>query len=325
MMISALVPMAFSHFIFYKIAFFAAIIMLTKIHYDQCPCCGSVAIGHCFDCVDYTVSKEMYEVWKCSNCTFQFTQNVPDSLHIGPYYQSDAYVSHSDTKQGVINRLYHFARTITLKTKLRLVQKSTQLKQGNLLDYGAGTGAFAHMATMAAWTVTGLEPDDTARQNALKTHGLSLEPSINLQQLPSASFDAITLWHVLEHVHDLNTTIEQFQRILKFSGRLLIAVPNYTSFDAHYYQQFWGAYDVPRHLYHFSPKAMQVLMEQNGFTIEKKYPMWFDSLYVSMLSEKYKKGKNSYLSALWIGILSNLKTLFSTDKCSSVIYVMKKK
>ena len=214
---------------------------------------------------------------------------------------------------------------ITLKSKLGFVKTSTQLKQGNLLDYGAGTGAFAHMASLAAWTVTGLEPDDTARQNALKTHGLALQPSANLPQLGSASFDAITLWHVLEHVHDLHATLEQFERILKSSGRLLIAVPNYTSDDADEYQQFWAAYDVPRHLYHFSPKAMQVLMEQKGFTIEKKYPMWFDSLYVSMLSEKYKRGGNNYLSALFTGIASNIKSLFKTDKCSSIIYVMKKR
>lgn len=308
-----------------KNTFFAALIMLTKINYSQCPSCGSVSIGHSMNCVDYTVSKETFEVWRCSNCTFQFTQNVPDALHIGPYYQSEDYVSHSDTKKGVINHLYHLARTITLKSKIRLVQKSTQLRCGNLLDYGAGIGAFANVANQAAWTITGLEPDDTARQKAFKNYGLSLQPSIVLQQLPAASFDAVTLWHVLEHVHDLHATLEQFDRILKPFGRLIIAVPNYTSYDAHNYQQCWAAYDVPRHLYHFSPKAMQVLMEQKGFIVENKYPMWFDSFYVSMLSEKYKTGKNNYLGALLTGVASNMRTLFNTDKCSSVIYVMRKK
>lgn len=299
--------------------------MDTIIHYAKCPVCGNKAISKGFECIDYTVSKEKFELWACGNCSFQFTQNVPDALHIGPYYQSADYVSHSDTKEGLINRLYHFARKITLQSKQKLVQKVTGMRHGAILDYGAGTGAFSNAMKEAAWTVTALEPDDTARENALRNYNLQLKPSTELQQLPLSSFDAITLWHVLEHVHDLHGTLQHFERILKPNGRLLIAVPNYTSYDAQHYHQFWAAYDVPRHLYHFSPRSMQVLMESKGFVVEKTYPMWFDSLYVSMLSEKYKKGQTRYCSALWIGLLSNMKALFSPAKCSSVIYVMRKK
>ncbi|HEX8677844.1 MAG TPA: class I SAM-dependent methyltransferase [Segetibacter sp.] len=299
--------------------------MDSKINYDHCPCCGSAAINKVFNCKDYTVSNEYFEIWKCETCNLRFTQNAPDEAAIGVYYQSAEYVSHSDTKKGLINRLYHYVRGFTLTTKLSFIKEVTRLKHGVLLDVGAGTGAFAFTMQQAGWKVTGLEPDGIARANALKNYKLQLEELSNLDQLNHDTFDAITLWHVLEHVHDLHGYVDKFFKILKPAGRLVIAVPNYTSFDAGFYKQYWAAYDVPRHLYHFSPKSMQILLEKKGFVVEAFKPMWFDSFYVSMLSEKYRHGKTYVLSAVWVGLLSNIKALFNAKRCSSVIYVVRKK
>jgi 2-polyprenyl-3-methyl-5-hydroxy-6-metoxy-1,4-benzoquinol methylase len=299
--------------------------MASKINYDQCICCGSAAITKVLECKDYTVSNEFFDVWQCNTCTFRFTQNVPDEESIGLYYQSAEYVSHSDTKKGLINRLYHYVRSFTLTTKLTLVKEVTGLKHGVLLDVGAGTGAFASTMQQAGWSVTGLEPDETARTNAFKNYKLRLGELGSLHNLESATFDAITMWHVLEHVHDLHGYLEKFIKILKPAGRLVIALPNYTSYDSNVYKQYWAAYDVPRHLYHFSPKSMKVLLEQKGFAVEDVKPMWFDSFYVSMLSEKYKNAKDSFISAGWTGLLSNMKAFFNHKKCSSVIYVVRKK
>ena len=299
--------------------------MVSKITYNKCMCCGSNAITKVFKCKDHTVSKEEFEIWECSNCTFRFTQNVPDEANISTYYQSAEYVSHSDTKQGFINRLYHIVRNHTLKSKQRLVQKVTKLKSGSVLDVGAGTGAFAHTMLQAGWKVTGLEPDATARANALLNYVLKLNELSVLHQLETNSFDAITMWHVLEHVHDLHGYLQTYLRILKSDGRLIIAVPNYTSYDAAVYKNYWAAYDVPRHLYHFSPASMQVLLQQKGFLLEAVKPMWFDSFYVSMLSEKYRNGKGNLLKAIWVGLVSNLKAVLHVGKCSSVIYIIRKK
>lgn len=299
--------------------------MSSKINYDHCLCCRSAAISKVFECKDYTVSNEGFEIWQCYTCTFRFTQNSPDETAMGAYYQSANYISHSDTKSGLVNRLYHQVRSFTLTTKLDLIRKVTRLKHGILLDVGSGTGAFAFTMQQAGWNVTGLEPDEIARANALKNYKLQLEKLSNLHNLHDDTFDVITLWHVLEHVHDLQGYLEKFFKILKPTGRLVIAVPNYTSYDAGFYKQYWAAYDVPRHLYHFSPKSMHVLLAQKGFEIEAVKPMWFDSFYVSMLSEKYKHGKDRFTSALWVGLVSNIKALFNKKRCSSVIYVVKKK
>ena len=299
--------------------------MGSNINYDHCVCCGSVVISKVFSCKDYTVSQQLFEVWQCGNCSFRFTQDVPDAENIAPYYQSNDYVSHSDTKQGLINRLYHIVRNYTLTTKGRLVANVTGLKHGVILDVGAGTGAFAHTMQSAGWNVTGLEPDATARANALSNYHLQLQDQSAFATLGQNTFDAITMWHVLEHVHDLHGYFEKFMEILKPAGRLIIAVPNYTSSDAQAYKQYWAAYDVPRHLYHFSPKSMETLLDRKGFALEKIRPMWFDSFYVSILSEKYKKGTNNYISAFFAGFISNIKAVFNVRRCSSVIYIIRKK
>jgi SAM-dependent methyltransferase len=299
--------------------------MSATIHYTQCPVCGSTAIAPLLSAKDNTVSHELFAIWQCSSCTHRFTQDIPDEGNIGRYYKSDDYISHSNTRKGLVNKLYLFIRKVTLKAKQQLVSKTTGLKQGALLDVGAGTGAFALQMQQAGWQVTGLEPDGDARRNAQDLHNIELLPTEQLFQLPAAGFDAITLWHVLEHVQQLHDYMARFNDLLRKDGVLLIAVPNYTSLDAGIYKEHWAAYDVPRHLYHFSPGSMQALAQRHGFAIDQYIPMWFDSFYISMLSEQYKTGSIRYLQAFVNGLRSNLKAYGKPQRYSSVIYVLKKK
>ena len=247
---------------------------------------------------------------------------MPDKNEIEKYYKSENYISHSDTKKGLINSLYHRVRKRTLNDKRKIVEKFTKLSTGKVLDIGAGTGAFLNTMDKAGWEVTGLEPDEPARENAKKLYGLSLLPPQELFKLQPQSFDAITLWHVLEHVHELHEYMDQLKKLLKPTGCLFIAVPNYTCYDEKVYKEFWAAYDVPRHLYHFSPTSITQLLLQHGLQLKEIKPMWYDSFYVSMLSEKYKTGKNNFLNACWNGYVSNWKALFNKERCSSIIYIV---
>lgn len=292
------------------------------VNYTHCPFCHSAAIQPVLTAKDHTVSHTSFEIWHCTHCTNRFTQAVPGLMDIGPYYQSVEYISHSDTAKGLINRLYHWVRSYTLGTKRKLVQKAAGRERGLLLDIGAGTGAFVTTMLAAGWKVTGLEPDSIARENAKVKHGIELHSADDIYSLPPSSFDVITLWHVLEHVHDLQGYFKQFKVLLKPGGKLVIAVPNYTSKDAAAYAQFWAAWDVPRHLYHFSPAGMQHLAHLQGFNIQSIHPMWFDAFYVSMLSEQYKNGKPNLISAVLKGLSSNLAALGDKRKCSSLIYVL---
>ena len=298
--------------------------MSSKIHYQQCPVCNSRNILKVLTAEDFTASHEKFEIWECEDCKVRFTQDVPDMDGIGQYYKADAYISHTDTNKGFVNRMYHYVRSVTMKQKKSFVEKATGLKAGSFLDIGAGTGAFADIMQKAGWQVTGLEPDETARGNAQRLHGLTFGPSSDLFSLEENSFDAVTMWHVMEHVHDLHGYWKRVSRILKDTGVFIVAVPNYTCYDAQYYGAYWAAWDVPRHLYHFSPWSMDVLAKQYGFEITRHIPMVFDSYYVSMLSEKYKKGKSRNLVAFTTGLESNQRAARNPQKYSSVIYVMKR-
>jgi len=292
-----------------------------SIHHKFCPSCQSTDINFIFDCVDESVSHKAYPVWECRNCKLRFTQDVPEESAIGEYYQAEAYVSHTDSRKGVINKLYHLVRGITMRNKRKLLIRVAGKKGGKLLDIGAGTGMFLYVMKQAGWEVKGLEPDSQTRLRAKELHQIDLDNSSELFRL-SEHFDAITMWHVLEHVHRLHEYIDKIKSLLAKDGKAVIAVPNYSSWDAKHYGKSWAAYDVPRHLYHFNPSAMQVLMKLHGLKIDEIRPMWFDSFYVSMLTEKYRRSSFGICRALCNGLISNAAAMLNKKECSSVIYIV---
>ncbi len=298
--------------------------MANTRHYTHCPVCGSAAIHPVLKAKDHTVSQEVFEILSCDTCTVRFTQDVPDASSIGPYYKSEEYISHTNTSKGLVNRLYQWVRKRTLQQKRKLIEKQTGIKNGNVLDLGCGTGAFVYEMKTHGWQVTGLEPDADARAVGKQVYGIELGDITQFHKLPQGTYDAITLWHVLEHVHELQDYVAQLKKLLRKEGQLFIAVPNYTSKDASLYREYWAAYDVPRHLYHFSPASMQRLMEQNGLKVIAFKPMWYDSFYVSLLSSKYRYGKTKLVHSFLNGLRSNLGAMGDVKKCSSVIYVVKR-
>jgi len=262
-------------------------------------------------------------IWQCQSCTLRFTQDVPDESSIGPYYQSQDYISHSNTSKGLLNKLYQAVRKFTLGQKSGLVISRTT-NHGRILDIGAGIGAFLNEMKHKGWDIEGIEPDYGARQQAKNLFDIGLKPTPELKHLPHNSFDAITLWHVLEHVESLQDYVALLKQLLKKDGRIFIAVPNYSSLDADLYGNRWAAYDVPRHLYHFTPRSLDVLVQKHGMKIIARKPMWFDAFYISLLSSKYRTGRTSWFGAGINGIRSNFKALLNKEKASSLIYIISK-
>jgi SAM-dependent methyltransferase len=293
------------------------------IRYDKCPACSGTKIHEVLICKDYTVSKEKFSVWHCDTCTLRFTQDVPTEEKIGPYYQAEEYISHSNTNKGLINRVYQWVRNYTIKKKVSLIQKQSGKSTGAILDVGCGTGEFLAGMKSAGWAVQGLEPDEGARTQASAITGTTIGEPEDLFSL-SQKYDVITMWHVLEHVHRLHEYLDRFQELLAEGGVILIAVPNYTSTDATHYQEHWAAYDVPRHLYHFSPKSIDHLMAGHGFGVDTHLPMPFDAFYVSMLSEQYRHGKSKLPAAFMKGFSSWNKARGTVTKGSSVLYVIRR-
>lgn len=288
---------------------------------ENCPICQSKQFTAYLNCIDDTVSRETFSIYKCEKCTFLFTKNAPKKEDLGRYYQSEEYISHSNSNKGLFNKLYKAVRSITLKQKVNLLGKET----GVVLEFGSGTGELLAACRAKGWKCIGVEPEEKARIQAYNNHDLDLVETGEKIELGENSIDKIMLWHVLEHIPNLQETVGNFKRWLKKEGELLIAIPNHKSWDAKYYQESWAAYDVPRHLYHFDKNSMDTLLSQHSLEITKIKPMWFDAFYVAILSEKIKSGQKKLLKGAVIGLLSNLRAFFINQEFSSQIFIVRHK
>ncbi|MBN1822071.1 MAG: class I SAM-dependent methyltransferase [Prolixibacteraceae bacterium] len=297
---------------------------MATVNINTCPVCSGKNFTDFLVCTDYFVSGEKFQIKKCTSCGFKITDKIPDEDSIGPYYQAEEYISHSNTSEGIVNRIYHFAREFMLGQKRKVVVKNCHKKTGNLLDVGAGTGFFAAHMKQHGWDVSGTEKSEDARNFAEKEMKVKLVPAEGIFEFENNTFDAITLWHVMEHFHNPVQYIHEIKRILDAEGKLFIALPNHNSYDAGHYKQTWAAFDVPRHIWHFAPAHVKQIFENNGFSLTKKYRMPLDSFYISMMSEKYKKSKPAFLKGLFFGAVSWVVSICNKDRCSSVIYVFKK-
>ncbi len=267
---------------------------------------------------DFSVSGESFNLIQNDKKDLLYTDPQPSQENLKSYYESDDYISHTDSKRSLFEKLYQAVRKISLQKKLNLIAKY-QPQKGRLLDIGAGTGEFLKLANSNGWQSIGIEPSEKARKIAI-SKGVSFEES--MWQIENNSVDVITMWHVLEHVPDYKSQFAELKRMLKTSGTILIAVPNYKSYDAKIYGEYWAAFDVPRHLWHFSKEAIKRIAIEYNFELVKVLPMKFDSFYVSLLSEKYKHGKMRYLPALLNGLRSNWYGK-QNNEYSSHIYVLK--
>ncbi|MEM0541527.1 class I SAM-dependent methyltransferase [Flavobacterium sp. j3] len=266
---------------------------------------------------DYSVSKEIFELHHNPEYDVLITFPKPSVDKLPSYYESDDYISHTDGKRSLFEKAYHFIKGIALKNKVKLVNAHSQ--KGRILDIGAGTGDFLVSAKNDGWETIGIEPSVKAKQIAINK-GVSFID--DLAALENNSIDVITMWHVLEHVPNLDEYINELKRLIKPSGTIIIAVPNFKSFDAKYYGKFWAAYDVPRHIWHFSKTTIEKLFAEKDMRLVEVLPMKFDSFYVSLLSEKYKTGSMNYLKAFFVGLQSNINGKQSKEY-SSHIYIIK--
>lgn len=276
-------------------------------------------------CTDYLVSMEEFNICKCRQCDFIFTADYPDASEAGRYYESPEYISHSDSRRTLTDRAYQFARKIMLRRKRRMVIETTGLAKGNVLDIGSGTGHFLNVMKEAGWDITGIEINKSAREYAASQFSLKVLPPEELKALPSEEFDCITLWHVAEHLYDLNRYFNEIKRLLKPDGIVLVALPNSYSFDSAHFGKFWAAYDVPRHLWHFNYMTFPDFASKAEFTISSIRPLPLDVFYISILSEKHKKNPAPFITGIIKGAYFSMLSIFNRLKSSSLVFVLKRK
>ena len=341
------------------------------IEINKCIICNSDKLSLNLICKDYYYSQDFFNIFICDSCGFKFTNPIPDEKDIDSYYNSDEYLSHTKNKKhqplhgssaswrraSFFNYLYFQIRNYTIKKKYKIIKKYSN---GNrILDIGCGTGELLSYLKRKDFIVTGLEPNIKARDFAINNHNLDIYSNDYITNFKDGSFDTITLWHVLEHIYNVNYFLSEVKRILSENGTLIIAVPNNNSYDSEYYKEFWVAYDVPRHIYHFNQVTINRLLAKFDFKLIRKIPMLFDSFYVSLLSEKYKTAhspryaslrgrpapcsrqsrdrrregeetappqrggeeKVNYFKGFFIGLYSNIRASFNKKDYSSLVFV----
>jgi 2-polyprenyl-3-methyl-5-hydroxy-6-metoxy-1,4-benzoquinol methylase len=289
---------------------------------NKCPWCGSEKAQINLWLKDEFLTKEDFHICECLNCGLLYTMPRPDKDKIGAYYKSEAYYSHQENKKGFIPKVYERVKSINLKHKYRLATNGMQ--PGKLLDIGCGVGDFLHTAEMHGWECIGVEPSEDAKAIAQKRMKGKIIVSEELEGFPDGAFDVITMWHVLEHVDDLKWQVAQLQRLVKPSGRVVIAVPNYKSYDGQFYKEHWAAYDVPRHLNHFNRITLSKIFKTSGLELVKMDKLKWDAYYISYLSEQYRHHSLPLVRGLYRGFISNCKARRSGE-WSSLVYVFERK
>jgi 2-polyprenyl-3-methyl-5-hydroxy-6-metoxy-1,4-benzoquinol methylase len=288
-----------------------------------CPICNGMHFTKFLDCTDFTTSQEKFTLEQCQTCTFVFTNPRPDKTEIGKYYQSDKYISHSGGRRDLIDQLYLLARKKTIRSKSQIIQQHSEGR--TVLDIGCGTGEFLKELANKGYETFGIEPSLAPREKAIRLGAGKIIN--NISNLSEQTFDVITLWHVLEHIHDLNDSLRQIRQHLKNSGTIFIAVPNLKSQDAQHYKSHWAAYDVPRHLWHFSQDNMKTILLNHDLNIIATLPMRLDAYYVSLLSESYKNPQGIKLLKYFKGFSTALKSNMAARRhlnYSSRIYIARK-
>jgi SAM-dependent methyltransferase len=291
---------------------------------ESCPICGKGDFKAELSCADHTVSRETFQIISCTNCQFHLTNPRPSDAELGKYYLSENYISHSAKPKSIVDIIYSISRLFTTRWKIALIKRHIPKNNFALLDYGCGTGDFLQACLKNGVSTSGVEPSDKGRAIAQVKVGHHIYPNLSLVK---NKFDAITLWHVLEHVPDLQPKISELKNLLTENGTIFIAVPNFESYDSKKFKELWAGYDVPRHLWHFSKRNMTDLLHNNGFTLKAIVPMKLDSYYVSILSNKYKNGGSTlkgFIQGMFIGLISNLKAAKNLNH-SSLIYIASKK
>jgi 2-polyprenyl-3-methyl-5-hydroxy-6-metoxy-1,4-benzoquinol methylase len=288
-----------------------------------CPVCSGGQLNDILKCQDRLTHRGAFTVCVCTTCGFRFTNPYPSQADIHIFYESDDYVPISNTTKGLINKGYHIARRVMLRAKRSLVNRLTGRTSGRLLDIGCGTGEFAGIMHEAGWQVQGVEPFAAARASAAARFGVPVVDVSEQAGLPDHAYDVITLWHVLEHAHDLNRSMRELERLLAAGGTVLIGVPNHTCYDAGFYREMWAAYDTPRHLFHFAPDTMRRLAAAHGFAVVAIRPLLFDPIYIPLLTEKERKDR-SWLRGLWVAGVSFGVSLLRPMRCTALAYVLRR-
>ena len=267
-----------------------------------------------FKIKDEAYTQEEFGLKKDQNGVLS-TYPIPEEL--SSYYDFGDYISHQTDQNNWISKIYGLVKNRMFSIKLNTLFDHSHNTE-TALDYGCGTGEFVSYLDSKGIKAEGYEPTQSAFE---KASNKNIKIYNSLSSI-TKTYDVITMFHVLEHVDDYMETIKELKERLNPNGILVIAVPNYKSYDATFYKEKWAGWDVPRHLWHFSRKDISNIANESYLELIQIKAMPFDAFYISMVSEGYKG--NSKILGLWRGLVSNLKAMNSKEYSSNMFILRNK-
>ena len=262
-------------------------------------------------------SSKKYNLLKCI-CGFIYLNPRPDIGEINHYYKLDNYDPHKESFNSFWNTAYHYVQKVTLNWKYRIITK--YIKKGSLLDIGGGKGEFAQFINKKGWDVT--FQDNMTDLNRRENNSFFVRELSNVNS--TKRFDVITLWHSLEHIHNIKYLFDSINNMLKDSGILIIAVPNMNAPERKFYKYTWAPYDAPRHLYHFNLDSLNKLCQNKGYYIMSKYSLYQDIPYNVILSTS-RYSFFQLIKTILVICYTFLYTLCAGPKYSSSLLIVCKK
>lgn len=297
---------------------------MSRIEYTNCIVCGSTDFSEKRSIQDWLVSNETFSLKECHTCSFRFVSDPPAAEDAGAYYETEEYVEHSDNRDGIINRMYHVGRKWMMNYKLKMLKRYST--GTSILDVGSGAGYFLNFMKQNGYQTNGIEISAKAVANCKEKYGIeAFSPSDFMEQTVPGKYDLITMWHVFEHVYQYDEYFKSFENYLTKDGALVIAMPNYYCLEEKHYKNYWNGYDVPRHLWHFTPDTFPRFAADRGFEVVKMHNLPLDPFYNCMISASYKKSPTFLPFTAFVGLLSSIRALFSFQRSSSVVYILRKK
>jgi SAM-dependent methyltransferase len=224
---------------------------------SACPACGGREQRPAFVAKD-PLGPDVFQLVKCEGCGLVFVQPILAPEHIEQYYA-----------KGYYGRRHPALKDFFMNVRVR--QVGPLQGSGRLLDIGCGSGDFLLACRKRGWTVVGVEQGGAPIMQQAEALGIIVKPPERMHELEAGSFEVVTIWHVLEHLPEPRATLEAVRRLLAPSGRLVVEVPNFGSWQARIGGPDWFHIDVPRHLLHFDRHALEALLERAGYVVERRY------------------------------------------------------
>lgn len=242
------------------------------MEYVSCNLCSSDSFTTLFTLRDtLSLTNEIFRLVTCNQCGLVYLNPRPSAEQLDTFYPEEYWWRRGKKTNNVLSKLARnfeeWYRTYLLNTEVRLLKKMLN-KGSKILDVGCGRGDILYLCKRSGFETYGIELSEKAARNARIEYGLDVyQGSLFEIDFGPNYFDAITFYHVFEHLPDSLRVLKKANRMLKDEGILVIQIPNIDSLQFKLFSKRWFGLSIPQHFYHFSSRTIEEMLKKANFEI----------------------------------------------------------